>query len=103
MAMATEQQKIAYLEGRISYELVMLSYSFMRLLTSRPSTSEDQLDFNAYLESFGVHARNLVDFLAGKSRSDARNATDYVANFEAPDQARLQQPLLRLEKQVLRV
>jgi hypothetical protein len=103
IAMATEQQKIAYLEERISYELVMLNYSFMRVLTSRPSVSEKQLDFNAYLESFGVHARNLVDFLSEKSRSDCCNASDYVANFEAPDQAQLQQPLLRLEKQVLRV
>ena len=50
-----------------------------------------------------MHARNLIDFLSGKSRSDDCNASDYVANFEAPDQARLLQQLLRLEKQVLRV
>jgi hypothetical protein len=44
IAMATEQQKIADLEERISYELVMLSYSFMRVLTSRPSAMPlDQL------------------------------------------------------------
>ena len=42
--MADEQEKIAYLEERISYELVMLNYTFMRLLTSRPSTPEEQLD-----------------------------------------------------------
>jgi len=55
--MAYEQEKIHYLEERISYELVMLNYTFMRLLTSRTSTAEEQLDRNAYLESFGVHAR----------------------------------------------
>lgn len=65
--MVTEQQKIVYLEERISYELVMLRYSFMRVLTLCPSTSEEQLDFNGFLESFGVHARNLVEFLSKKS------------------------------------
>jgi hypothetical protein len=99
--MADEQEKIAYLEERISYELVMLNYTFMRLLTSRPSTAEEQLDRNAYLESFGVHARNLVAFLSEKSPGDDRNASDYVPDFEAPDQARLQQVLFRLEKQIL--
>ena len=99
--MADEQEKIAYLEERISYELVMLSYTFMRLLTSRPSTAEEQLDRNAYLESFGVHAWNLVAFLSEKSPGDDRNASDYVPDFEAPDQARLQQVLSRLEKQIL--
>ena len=99
--MADEQEKIAYLEERISYELVMLSYTFMRLLTSRPSTAEEQLDRNAYLESFGVHAWNLVAFLSGNAAGDARSACDYVPDFEAPDQARLQQVLSRLEKQIL--
>ena len=52
--MVTEQEKIAYLDEHISYEVVMLSYTFMRVLTSRPSTPEEQLDYNAFLESFGV-------------------------------------------------
>ena len=99
--MADEQEKIAYLEERISYELVMLNYTFMRLLTSPPSSPEEQLDFNAYLESFAAHARNLVAFLSEKSPGDDRNASDYVPDFEAPDQARLQQVLFRLEKQIL--
>ena len=47
--MASEQEKIAYLEEHISYEVVMLNYTFMRLLTSKPSTAEQQLDLNAYL------------------------------------------------------
>jgi hypothetical protein len=45
----------------------MLNYTFIRVLTSPPSRPEEQLDFNAYLESFGVHARNLVAFLSEKS------------------------------------
>jgi len=66
--MASEPEKLAYLEEHVSYEVVMLNYTFMRLLTLRPSTPEEQLDCNAFLESFGVHARNLVDFLSEKSR-----------------------------------
>ena len=99
--MASEQEKIAYLEERVSYEVVMLNYTFMRLLTSPPSSPEQQLDFNAYLESFGVHARNLVAFLSEKSPGNDRSASDYVPDFEAPDRGRLQQVLFRLETQVL--
>ena len=101
--MASEQEKLAYLEEHVSYEVVMLNYTFMRLLTLRPSTPEEQLDCNAFLELFGVHARNLVDFLSEKSREDGRNASDYVPDFEAPDQARVNQAIFRLEKQILQV
>jgi hypothetical protein len=100
--MADEQEKIDYLEEHIGYELVMLNYTFMRLLTSRPSTAEEQLDRNAYLESFGVHARNLVAFLSGNAAGDTRSACDYVPNFEAPWNACLRRVLVRLETQILR-
>jgi hypothetical protein len=102
-AMTSEQEKIAYLEEHISYEVVMLNYTLMRLLTSRPSTAEQQLDFNAYLESFAVHAGNLVAFLSNKSSGVDRNASDYLPDFEAPANARLQRMLIRLDKQVLHV
>lgn len=102
-AKRSEQEKIAYLEERISYELVMLNYTFMRLLTSSATTANEQLELNAHLESFGVHARNLVAFLSGKSAEDVRSAADYVADFEVPGNARLQQTLVKLEKQILRV
>ena len=101
-AKPSEQEKIAYLEERISYELVMLNYTFMRLLTSSATTVNEQLELNAHLESFGVHARNLVAFLSGKSAGEVRSAADYVADFEVPGM-RLQQTLVKLEKQILRV
>ena len=94
---------MSYLEEHLSYEVVMLNYTFMRLLTLQPSTPEEQLDRNAFLELFGVHARNLVDFLSEKSREDGRNASDYVPDFEAPDQAGVNQAIFRLEKQILEV
>ena len=101
--MASEQEKIAYLEDRVSYEVVMLNYTFMRLLTAQRSTPEEQLDRNAFLEAFGVHARNLVEFLSNEARGDERGAFDYVPGFQAPDQAPVQRALLRLERQILRM
>ena len=99
--MASEQEKIAYLEEHLSYEMVMLNYTFMRVLTLRPSTPEGQLDCNAFLESFALHARNLVDFFSERSRENCRNASDYVTDFEAPDQTRVKQALARLDRQTL--
>jgi hypothetical protein len=95
--------KIAYFEDHVSYDVVMLNYTFMRLMTLQPSTPEEQLDCNAFLESFGVQARNLVDFFSEKPREEGRNASDYVSDFEAPDQTRLKQALARLERQILDV
>ena len=101
--MASEQEKLAFLEEHVSYDVVMLNYTFMRLLTLRPSTPEEQLDCNAFLESFGIHALNLVDFFSEKSGEDGRNASNYVPDFEAPDQALVKQALARLERQTLEV
>ena len=101
--MASKQEKIAYLKEHVSYEVVMLNYTFMRLMTLQPSIPEEQLDHNAFLESFGVHARNLVDFLSERYRNNCRNASDYVTHFDAPDQTRVKQPLARLERQILDV
>jgi hypothetical protein len=97
----TEAEKIAFPE-RVRYELAMLNYTFMRIMTVRPSNSVEHLDRDAFLESFAIHARNLV-FLSAKTQVDDRNATDYVTDFEASDQSRLQQPLIRLEQQSLNV
>jgi len=86
--LATEAEKIAFLQERIGYELTMLNYTFMRLVTARPSTAAEQLDRNAFLESFAIHARNLVTFLSPESRADEPRATDYVTTFETPDRGR---------------
>ncbi|MGB3022955.1 MAG: hypothetical protein WBB50_12620 [Methyloceanibacter sp.] len=101
--MMSEQDKIAYLADHISYEVVMLNYTFMRVLTSRPSTPEGQLDFNVHLESFGVHAHNLVEFFSRKPGDDARSAFDYIPDFVGPDPTSVEPALLRLDKQILRV
>ena len=62
--MASEQEKLAYLEEHVSYEVVMLNYTFMRLLTLRPSTPEEQLDCNAFLNrSASMHGTWSIFFL----------------------------------------
>jgi hypothetical protein len=66
--------------------VVMHNYTFMRLLTLQPSTPEEQVDCNAFLESFGVHARNLVEFLSNEAGGDELGALN-VPDFQAPDQA----------------
>jgi hypothetical protein len=99
-----QHEKLSYLNEHISYEVIMLNYTFMRLVTLRSATSEEELDRNAFLESFGIHARNLVDFFTKRMREDDRTASDYLpAFFEAPNQDRIAQALFRLEQQVLRI
>ena len=54
-------------------------------------------------KSFGIHARNLVDFFTKRTREDDRTASDYLPAFEAPNQDGIDQALFRLEKQILRI
>jgi hypothetical protein len=58
----------------------MLRFTRMRL-----KGVQEQLLWNALYESFGVHARNLYDFL--RDEKDSRNfkASDFVQNFELDD------------------
>jgi hypothetical protein len=99
--MSSEQEKIAYMREVVSFDLMMLNYTFMRIVTSHPSTPEEQLDCNAFLESFGVHARNLVDFFSGRPRENCQNARGYVSDFEVPDQRRVEKALARLDRVTL--
>src|SRR5262245_41764136 len=50
------------------------------------------------MESFAVHALNLIKFLCDKSWTDDHGASNYVPDFEPPDQAAVKQALSRLEK-----
>ena len=101
--MINQHDKLSYLNEHISYEVIMLNYTFMRLMTFRSATSEEELDRNAFLESFGIHARNLVDFFTKRTREDDRTASDYLPAFEAPNQDGIDQALFRLEQQILRI
>lgn len=72
--------KRAYLEEHLVYERTMLAYTFERLHDAPPGPS-----WNMVYESFGIHARNLYQFLrnAEGARSDFR-AHDYVQNLPTP-------------------
>jgi hypothetical protein len=64
-----------FLQHHISYELMMLRYTHARMHDTR-----HQLQWNAYMESFAVHARNFEYFLDNIKEGDSRNyvANDYV-------------------------
>jgi hypothetical protein len=71
--------------SRHCYEVIMLNYTFIRLMTFKPATAENELDRNTLLESFGVHAWNLIEFLSKKVRKNDQNASDYLPSFEPPE------------------
>jgi hypothetical protein len=70
--MTTESEREAYLKEHLTCELLMLRYTFARL-----SQPQYQLEWNAYYESFALHARTLFEFLT--CEKDARNfkASDF--------------------------
>ena len=43
-----KHDKLSYLNEHISYEVIVLNYTFMRLMTIRSATSEEELDRNAF-------------------------------------------------------
>ena len=47
--MATDQEKLSYLDEHISYQVIMLNYTFMRTTTFKPSTQEEELDWNGFV------------------------------------------------------
>jgi hypothetical protein len=59
----------------LRYEIDMLRCTFGRL--HNPLLHE--CDKNAFIESFGIHARNLIDFFRGNGKNCAR-AADFTVN-----------------------
>jgi hypothetical protein len=75
--MSSNEEKKEYLSEHLFYELLMLRYTAMQLKEVR-----EQLAWNSFFESFGVHARNLYDF--ARNERDSRNfkASDFVDKFD---------------------
>jgi hypothetical protein len=90
----TERQE--YLREHLSYELLMLRYTATRLEHVR-----DQLLWNSLFESFGVHARNLYDFL--RNEADSRNfkASDFVDDFDCGEIESVRGLIDKLRQQLL--
>ena len=69
-----------YLSEHLNYERAMLKYTWPKLFTKAG------YDWCVVFECFGLHARNLRDFLKNQGNgSNTFRACDYVANFKARD------------------
>lgn len=76
----SDDGRLAYLKEHVAYERRMLGYTFGMLSSTAPGDA-----WNAIYESFGIHARNLYDFLrnGGKPQTTFR-ADDYVPSRKMP-------------------
>jgi hypothetical protein len=86
-------QMIAYLDDHLPYERMMLEYTFGKI-----SAEQSTCDWNAYYESFAVHARNLYKFLGNE---DDVRACDFVPGFSAAKSDETKRTFPDLLKQVL--
>ena len=72
-----DKKNAAFLEEHLFYELLMLRYSHQKI-----SNEMGQLDWNAFMESFILHARSLVDFLSNKGNSNTFQAKDFTTGYK---------------------
>jgi hypothetical protein len=74
--------QIEHLEEHVPYELLMLRFTLGKLRTEK-----HPLAWNAMLESFAVHARNLYSFLANKGdHQEDHNACEFLRITRCPMQ-----------------
>ena len=80
--MSNRTELTAWMREHLFYEWQMLNHSLSRAIASQ--NPSQQLDFNAFFESYGVHARNLYDFLSNDKGAGSNNAVacDYVKDFK---------------------
>jgi hypothetical protein len=73
----------AWMREHLFYKWQMLRHALARALTLQ--APEQQLDFNAYLESCAIHARVLYEFLTNDSGKGNNSvvAENFVPNFRA--------------------
>lgn len=73
----SREELASYLDEHLPYERMMLDYTFGKI-----TTQQSQCDWNAYYESFVIHARNLYNFLTNNDGTNAK-AHEFVFNFKA--------------------
>jgi hypothetical protein len=71
----TTAEKQKYLQEHITYEIIMLRYTYGSLY------HKTEASWNAHYEAFLVHARNLRDFLSGNSKSPNQAKPNVVASL----------------------
>lgn len=75
----------AFAREHLSYEMWMLRETASWLMTAHPRVKAVPT-WNAYIESFGIHARTLGDFLANRGRRrDDVLAKHYAPGWTADD------------------
>ncbi len=92
--MATVEQK-ELLDEHLPYEVLMMRYAFETLRNPQP-----QLAWNAHLESFAVHVRNLVHFLRNKESNLNFKARDFIEDYQASEVKEIEGALSKLESQI---
>ena len=73
----SKTEKIEYLREHLAYEREMLGFTFNKIFQE-----QSQLNWNSYFESFGIHSRNLFDFLRSDGNSTDFCANDFVKNYK---------------------
>ncbi len=71
--MTAPDQKLEHLREHLPYELLMLRHTYDRINGNRYT-----LDWNAYYESFTIHARNLLDFLNNEGTGNNLKAKEFA-------------------------
>jgi hypothetical protein len=90
------RRPVDYLEEHLPYEISMLEHTFRRL-----HLTKDQADWNAFLESFCQHARNLKAFLTGDKGKGNNNvvASDFVSSLKMKTPPKLTGAFQRINEQ----
>jgi hypothetical protein len=89
--------QLEHLEEHIPYEVLMLRFTLGKLRTEK-----DPLAWNAMLESFAVHARNLYWFLTNKrNHQEDHVACEFAENYMVPNASDMTGPFQRLNQQVM--
>ena len=93
--MTREQKEI--LREHLPYEICMLRYTFGAVDKPR-----EQLDWNAHLESFAIHARALVEFFLNEDDRHNRTmiAKDLVPGWTAPEKNEIDRFITKVNQQV---
>ena len=89
--MSSSEDKIKHLDDHLPYELLMLRHTYQQVNSDR-----NALDWNAFHESFAVHARILLNFLindAGSTNFQASGFSNFIAEKDATVQRIIRQDL----------
>jgi hypothetical protein len=74
-----DQDKLKFLEEHLRYEYEMFDYSLSKLYCTG-----DPLGWNAFYESFAIHARNLYDFFRNEGGGNNFKARDFANDYVRP-------------------